>query len=362
MLADGHGVLARYAQDFLDLADGQAFVVAKLGPDQFSRSGFAVGVQEHTVAETRQVSLVHAQFDDGPQLLLADIELPRQVGHGRRCQAGRPERGDDGVAQTALCLGQGRLEPGQRDGAVIARHRPLTKQAVRDTQHGGANPVTEPVNRGGYRDGGHPRPGVGGTRAVKPYGSDKVMRPGLYRPLRQGPTRGFSVALRVRGDSEAVMAQARAITTDMDSELPLYNIRNMTEQVDKSLFTRRAMSWLIGAFSTVALLLAVAGLYGVISYSLGQRTNEISARMAVGAPPHALLAPRVRPGMLLVALGVVGRLLRAPARGVRRGGGERRPKRIVYPFAWQNTAIGTQALYEEVVEASRRPAARSASR
>ena len=145
---------------------------------------------------------------------------------------------------------------------------------------------------------------VGIARDVKHYGVDEEMIPGVYFPLRQEPLSGFQVALRVRGETSAAVSAARAITTEMDAELPVYDIEIMTEELDQALWTRRATSWLIGAFSGVALLLAIAGIYGVISYTVGQRSKEISIRMAMGARKEDVLRQILRQGMVLVALGV----------------------------------------------------------
>jgi ABC-type antimicrobial peptide transport system permease subunit len=79
----------------------------------------------------------------------------------------------------------------------------------------------------------------------------------------------------------------------------------MTERLDQSLWARRAYSWLFGVFSLVALLLAIAGIYGVISYTVARRTQEIGIRMALGASPREVLARILRNGMALVAAGTV---------------------------------------------------------
>jgi predicted permease len=150
---------------------------------------------------------------------------------------------------------------------------------------------------------------VGVTKNVRHHGVDVDVRPGVYRPYRQHARTQFSIALRVRGESAPVIAQARAITTDMDVELPVYGVQVMSERLDQALWTRRATSWLIGAFSAVALALAIAGIYGVISFSVGQRTQEISIRMAMGAQRGEVLGEVLRSGMALVLMGVVLGLL-----------------------------------------------------
>lgn len=140
---------------------------------------------------------------------------------------------------------------------------------------------------------------------MKHYGVDEGMRAGVYVPLRQRPLRTMLVAIRVEGgEPTRVLEAVRTLTAQVDSELPLFDVHTMSERVAEHLWARRAGSWLIAIFSTVALLLAVAGIYGVISYSVGQRTREISVRMAMGALSRQVAGQVVRQGMALVGLGV----------------------------------------------------------
>ncbi len=159
------------------------------------------------------------------------------------------------------------------------------------------------------------RPGTGGeapwiavvgvSRDVKHYGVDEEMRPGVYLPLRQMPDSRLQMAVRTEGNPVSMVNALRAVVRDADSELPIYELETVQDILDESLWTRRASSWLIAAFSTVALVLAVAGLYGVISYSVGQRAHEISIRIALGAANAQVLRHVMRQGMLLVGVGTV---------------------------------------------------------
>ena len=149
---------------------------------------------------------------------------------------------------------------------------------------------------------------VGVAKDVKHYGVDAEMRPGLYIPVERQTLSNFRIALRVDSDDDdltALAGRVRAATERIDPTLPVFNLQAMQDQLDQSLWTRRAAAWMIGIFSTVALLLAVAGLYGVVSHTVGRRTREIGIRMAVGADRRHVLREILGQGMGLVLIGVV---------------------------------------------------------
>jgi len=145
---------------------------------------------------------------------------------------------------------------------------------------------------------------VGVAADVKHYGVDHDMRPGVYQPFAQFPLSRFMIAVRAQIDATALTASIRNVLREADVDLPLFNVMTMQERFDRSLWTRRASSLLIAAFSSVALLLAIAGIYGVVSYGVGQRTREISIRLALGARRRQVLSEVMRHGMALISVGL----------------------------------------------------------
>ena len=114
----------------------------------------------------------------------------------------------------------------------------------------------------------------------------------------------MTVYLRTTGEPNQLMTSIRAKVREMDANLPIYAMRTMDEQISNSLSTERMIASLSTVFGFVATMLAIIGLYGVMSYSVSQRTREIGIRMALGAEQRKVIGMVMREVLLLIAIGV----------------------------------------------------------
>jgi putative ABC transport system permease protein len=162
---------------------------------------------------------------------------------------------------------------------------------------------------------------IGLLRDEKHDGLDQVARPSVFLPYSTAmltadrsdfrSLRLMSIILRCNMDPAMLAGPAREVIRQLDADVPMYDVQNMTGKLEAALWARRAYSSLFGVFAVIAILLASAGVYGIVSYTVGRRTQEIGIRVALGAQPVQVLSQVLRGGMTLVSIGVAAGLLGA---------------------------------------------------
>jgi putative ABC transport system permease protein len=135
-------------------------------------------------------------------------------------------------------------------------------------------------------------------------------QPMIYAPLAQSFMPSMSLVVRTQMPPASMEGPVRAAVASLDAELPLYAVQTIGERMRASLEVERLLAWLLAAFAGLAVFLATAGLYGVMSYVTTLRTKEFGIRLALGATSRQVYRLVLRQSLLLVAVGLsVGLLL-----------------------------------------------------
>jgi ABC-type antimicrobial peptide transport system permease subunit len=146
---------------------------------------------------------------------------------------------------------------------------------------------------------------------IRPYGLGPQYD--VYFPYTQRPNQGLTLAVRTSAGVASVSKALRAAVLSLDPTLPVYDLALLDERLAAQVAPVRTMAFLSGAYAFLALFLAGFGLFAVLAQDVGQRTQEIGIRMALGALPRTVLALVLREGLFLtllgLAVGIVGAVL-----------------------------------------------------
>jgi putative ABC transport system permease protein len=158
------------------------------------------------------------------------------------------------------------------------------------------DPIGKTTNRGRI---------IGIVADVRQESLDQPAAAELYQPLAQRPQGAITLAIRSQLPPEAMTGAVREAIRQIDSTQSIYNVKSMNRVIADALQQWTLYSWLLGGFAGLALVLAMAGIYGVISYAVAARTQEFGIRLALGADGRTLLALVLGHGSILITLGLI---------------------------------------------------------
>jgi len=193
----------------------------------------------------------------------------------------------------------------ERDGADSAHRVALVNRALAEALWPGQDPLGRRFSVNAPPDRPEWREVVGVVVDIRHGRLEAPPRVAMYEPHRASGDGTMALVLRTGSDPVEAVPAVRAAVRALDPTLPVYAVRTMEEHLGESLAVRRFHVFLVGMFSVVAICLAGAGLYGVLAYTVGQRTVEIGVRMALGARRDQVVWMMVGEGVLLAALGIV---------------------------------------------------------
>lgn len=145
---------------------------------------------------------------------------------------------------------------------------------------------------------------VGVFRDVRHWGLDQPLNPEMYLPLPQWPSSGMMFVLAGDLEPGALASAVREALKDVDPNLAMSDVRTMDDVAARSVASQRALMLLLGSFAGLALVLAAAGIYGVMAHLVTLRTAEIGVRLTLGAAPADVMRLVFREGLLQAAAGL----------------------------------------------------------
>ena len=190
----------------------------------------------------------------------------------------------------------------QRDGAD-SPHVAVISQSLARERWPGQDPIGHTIEFGNMDGDVRLLTIVGIVGDVHEYGLDAPPRPTVYVNLLQRPRSAITVTMLTNADTRMVTSAARGILQELNPEIPA-SFRTLSQVYSASLGSRRFNLILIAFFGTVALLLATAGVFGVMAYSVSRRTREIGVRLALGAGSREILTMILGQGLRTILIGV----------------------------------------------------------